>query len=76
MDGCEVRPCDPFARVRPCVPCVPCSTFAERRDAFKASVAGVFPVGGLTSIFLLIVPPARIRLFSVLVAILFASAVV
>ena len=22
--GCEVRPCDPFARVRPCVPCVPC----------------------------------------------------
>ena len=21
---CEVRPCDPFARVRPCVPCVPC----------------------------------------------------
>ena len=20
----EVRPCDPFARVRPCVPCVPC----------------------------------------------------
>ena len=24
VDGCEVRPCDPFARVRPCVPCVPC----------------------------------------------------
>ena len=24
MDGCEVRPCDPCARVRPCVPCVPC----------------------------------------------------
>ena len=22
--GCEVRPCDPFARMRPCVPCVPC----------------------------------------------------
>ena len=22
--GCEVRPCDPCARVRPCVPCVPC----------------------------------------------------
>ena len=21
---CEVRPCDPCARVRPCVPCVPC----------------------------------------------------
>ena len=20
----EIRPCDPFARVRPCVPCVPC----------------------------------------------------
>ena len=24
VDGCEVRPCDPCARVRPCVPCVPC----------------------------------------------------
>ena len=23
VDGCEVRPCDPCARVRPCVPCVP-----------------------------------------------------
>ena len=22
VDGCEVRPCDPCARVRPCVPCV------------------------------------------------------
>jgi len=21
LDGCEVRPCDPCARVRPCVPC-------------------------------------------------------
>ena len=24
LDGCEVRPCDPCARVRPCVPCVLC----------------------------------------------------
>ena len=24
LDGCEVRLCDPCARVRPCVPCVPC----------------------------------------------------
>ena len=24
VDGCEVHPCDPFARVRLCVPCVPC----------------------------------------------------
>ena len=23
LDGCEVRLCDPCARVRPCVPCVP-----------------------------------------------------
>ena len=51
------------------------STFTERRDAFKASVVGVFPVGGLTFVSLGIGrAPARITLFSALVVILFASA--
>ena len=40
VDGCEVRPCDPCARVRPCVPCVPCVSRLPPVSFYRYPVAG------------------------------------
>ena len=49
-DGCEVRRCDPYARVRPCVPCVsrvvcvPCVSRLPRCLFTGISILKPFPL--------------------------------
>ena len=51
LDGCEVRPCDPCARVRPCVPCVLCVSrlppvlFTGTDTPFHTSCSSGFRIG-------------------------------
>ena len=56
VDGCEVRPCDPCARVRPCVPCVPCvsrlppGVFLPVLDAARVGVSAKGSVMSSTAV--------------------------